>query len=292
MKKCLSGLFVLSLCAQAVASGYSDEVLSRSAQLSPFDRAYEAGRAQSVTEPADYVRSQAAPAAVLDLSRDEPLSSIEETKTEKVYRQTISELESNKNQLAKAREQAEQKLVQAQAAAERAAAERKLNLAIQESEIRKALDLNLMAQKEAARVKTEHLADIAAIKSESDQLLMMAEASAEVIETQAKKRVTLERIDPTVVINEPVAAEFQGATIKEIVQGVMPVGWRVQTDFTTKPELNNRRYDFVSTDPRDVALRKLTSSIRDARVRFQYFWDLTDASGNPAPMIILTDRPS
>ena len=64
----------------------------------------------------------------------------------------------------------------------------------------------------------------------------------------------------------------------------MPVGWRVQTDFTTKPELSNRRYDFVSTDPRDVALRKLTSSIRDARVRFQYFWDLTDASGNPAPM--------
>jgi hypothetical protein len=83
-----------------------------------------------------------------------------------------------------------------------------------------------------------------------------------------------------------------GATLEEIVRGLMPVGWRVKTDFITKPELLTRRYDYVTTDARDVAVRKLTSSIRDARVRFQYFWDLTDSAGNPAPMIILTDRPN
>lgn len=83
MKKCLVGLFAIGLCAQAVAAGYDDSVLSRSGQLSPFDRAYEAGRAQSVTQPADYVKSQESPAAVIDLSRDDPLSSIEETETEK-----------------------------------------------------------------------------------------------------------------------------------------------------------------------------------------------------------------
>jgi hypothetical protein len=291
-KKLVTLIAMAGLSAQAGAASYSDNVLARSGQMSPFDRVYEAGRAQSVTQPADYLKSQENPAAVLDLSRDEPLSSIEETETEKTYRKTIKDLEQSKSELNLAREQARQQLMEAQAHAEKAAAERKNNLARQEDELRNALQLNLMAQQEAARVKTEHLADISAIKTESDRLLMMAEASAEVIETQAKKRVTLERIDPTVVLNEPVTAEYQGATLQEIVQGIMPVGWRVKTDFGTKPELLNRRYDFVTTDARDVALRKLTGSIRDARVRFQYFWDLTDSSGNPAPMVILTDRPN
>jgi len=38
-----------------------------------------------------------------------------------------------------------------------------------------------------------------------------------------------------------------------------------------------------------LALRQLTASVRDARVRFKYFWDLKDAQGNPSPMILLSD---
>lgn len=46
--------------------------------------------------------------------------------------------------------------------------------------------------------------------------MMMAEQNAEVIETAAKKRVVLERIDPTVVMNEPVKVEYQGATLMKL----------------------------------------------------------------------------
>lgn len=42
----------------------------------------------------------------------------------------------------------------------------------------------------------------------------------------------------------------------------MPVGWRVKTAFYNKPELETRRYEFISTDARDIALRKLTASVR------------------------------
>lgn len=282
--------FGLALLVQSVsAAQFDDSVLARGAQISPFDRAFEAGRAQSVTQPADYIKTQDAPAAVLDLSRDDPQASIKETATERTYRQTINELEQNRVALSAARVQAEQKLVAAQSAAEQAAKQRQSDLALREQEIRNALALNQQAQSEAQRLKTEHIADIRTIKSESDQLMMMAEQNAEVIETAAKKRVVLERIDPTVVMNEPVKVEYQGATLYEIVSGIMPVGWRVKTDFAVRPELEVRRYEFVSTDSRDLALRKLTSSVRDARVRFQYFWDLTDSAGNPAPMIIVTD---
>ncbi len=90
--------------------------------------------------------------------------------------------------------------------------------------------------------------------------------------------------------DEPVKAEYQSATMEEIARGMMPAGWRVEVEFSNRPELADRRYQFISTDPRDLALRKLTSSVRDARVRFAYFWDLTDANGNPAPMLLITDR--
>jgi hypothetical protein len=147
-----------------------------------------------------------------------------------------------------------------------------------------------MARQDAERMKSEQLNDIAQVQIESNQILMMAEDSAVAIETAARTRVALERIDPIKVMSEPVRAEYHGATLKEIASGIMPVGWRVNTDFSEKPELENRRYEFVSTDGRDLALRRLTNSVRDAKVRFSYFWDLTDEQGNPSPMILITDR--
>jgi len=283
----------ISLLSQgSFASAYDDSHLARSENLSPFDRTYEAGRAQQVMQPIDYKRTTEVPAAKLDLSIDNPVASIEETATERQYRKTLEDLESNRQALTAARGEAERNLIAAQQTAIDAAAKRKQDLLAQEAEIRKALDLNKAAQAKADQVQVAQLTDIEQIRHESKQLLMMAENNAEMIETAARKRVTLERVDPTVVINEPVEAEYQGATLKEIVEGMMPVGWRVKTAFYNKPELETRRYEFISTDARDIALRKLTASVRDARVRYQYFWDLKDEQGNPSPMILLTDRPN
>jgi hypothetical protein len=260
--------------------------------MSPFDRSFEAGRAQNINQPVDYQQTKPNKGLQIDLSIDDPVASIKETDTERTYRQTLQQLDQSKQQLTAARAETERQLQAAKETAVTAAAKRKADLLAQQGEIQRALELNRQAQAQAERVKVEQVADIATIKAHSDQLLMLAENNAEVIESAAHKRVILERIDPTFVLNEQVSVQYQGATLKEIVIGMMPAGWDVQTDFTKRPELATRRYQFISTESRDVALRALTSEIRDARVRFKYFWDLKDPQGNPAPMILLTDRPN
>lgn len=291
MKNALS-ILALMIGAQSAFAGagtYSDASLASSGQaMSPFDRSYEAGRAQNINQPVDY--QQTKPAALqIDLSTDDPVISVEETETERTYRQTLEDLERSRLALTNARAQTEQQLQAAKETAESAARKRQQDLLAQRAEIEQALTLNVQAQQQAERVKLEQVADIASIKAQSDQLLMLAESNAEVIESSAHKRVILERIDPTVVMNGTVSVEYEGATLKEIVVGIMPKGWRVETDFRKHPELLTRRYQFISTDPRDLALRQLTGSVRDARVRFKYFWDLKDGQGNPNPMILLSD---
>lgn len=281
----------LTISCAAVAGPYDDQVLARSDSLSPFDRAYEAGKKQNNTD-VQYIQTKevAAPSAVLDLSRDDPVISVQETQTEIQYRQTLADLEKKKRQLAEDTNLANENLRAAEMSARMTAEERKQALMAQQIELKKALEMNQQAQSKAEEIKASQLAEISAAKTQSSKLVLLAQNNAQAIEQSAKQRVTLERIDPTVVLNETVTAEFQSATIKQIVESIMPVGWRVKTDLSVVPELNTRRYEFYSTDPRDLALRKLTMSVRDARVRFQYFWDLKDNSGNPSPMILVTDR--
>jgi len=302
VKKTLIGLAIALTAANAHA--YSDAVMASTEGLSVFDRVYEAGKAQSVTGTVKFQQTQPTPAAVIDLSLDAPVVSVEETATERKYRDVLADLDKNRVRLDAARAEAE-RVVQSAHAEVLAKANQRVNLLEsqrtsiegqlaqikkQEVRINQALALNDSAMVEASMMKTEGANQVALIKQESQQILMMAESSAVAIETAAKKRVQMERIDPTVVLNEPVKAEYQSATMEEIASGMMPQGWRIQVEFSNRPELAERRYQFISTDPRDLALRKLTASVRDARVRFAYFWDLTDSNGNPAPMLLITDR--
>ena len=288
VKKTLVGLAV-AFCASSVHA-YSDASLASSGGMSVFDRSYEAGQAQSVTGVVRYQRTEPAPAAVIDLSMDIPVVSVEETETEK--------------QLEQARAEA-QRIVESAHAEVLASADAKVRILEdqrariqdqlaeaekQAARIQEALSLNEAAMAEARQLETTGSMEVARIKQESEQILMMAESSAVAIESAARQRVLLERVDPTVVLNEPVQAEYHAATLEEIAAGLMPEGWRVRVEFHARPDLAERRYQFISTDPRDLALRKLTSSVRDAKVRFAYFWDLTDSAGNPAPMLLITDR--
>ncbi|WP_178129916.1 hypothetical protein [Pseudomonas sp. MWU12-2323] len=309
MKKTLIGLAVALTVANAHA--YSDVGMAGAEGLSVFDRTYEAGKAQSVTGNVKYQKSEPAPAAVIDLSLDAPVISVEETATERQYKAVLTDLEQNRVKLDAARVDAERVVENAHAEVvakanervniletQRTAIQSQLSqIKEQEQKIREqeqktnaALALNESAMAEASKMKADGATQVARIKQESKQILMMAENSAVAIESAAKKKVQLERIDPTVVLNERVKAEYQSSTMEEIAKGLMPQGWRVQVEFSQRPELADRRYQFISTDPRDLALRKLTASVRDARVRFAYFWDLIDANGNPSPMLLITDR--
>jgi multidrug efflux pump subunit AcrA (membrane-fusion protein) len=312
VKKCILALAVL-IASQSVSAAYSDRMLESNEGLSPFDRAYEAGQAQKMSEPVDYRESKVASGALLDLSVDDPVISVKETETERRFRNTLVELEQSRKNLELERKKAMAQMESTQASVTKSAELRAQSLVAQQSRIeeqrkhieeqraairaqelavQQALEKNKSALAEADQLKHQQLVDLKKVKAESDHVLMMAENSAVVIETAAKARVTLERVDPTVVLNEPVKVEFQGATLKEIVTGIMPLGWRVKTDFSVRPELESRRYEFISTESRDIALRGLTKTIKDAKVRFAYFWDLQDENGNPAPMILLTDRPN
>lgn len=302
MKRSLIGLAVALTVANAHA--YSDAALARAEGLSVFDRVYEAGKAQSVTGSVKFQKTEPAPAAVIDLSLDAPVISVEETATERKYKSTLADLERNRVKLEAARADAERVVEKTRADVvakadesvrvlenQRASIQAQLaQVKEQEGRIKQAMALNDSALADAAQRKVDGAHQVAEIKQKSQQILMMAENSAVVIEGAAKKRVQLERIDPSVVLNEPVKAEYQASTMEEIARGLMPQGWRITVEFSTRPELAERRYQFISTDPRDLALRKLTASVRDARVRFAYFWDLTDAQGNPAPMLLITDR--
>jgi hypothetical protein len=302
VKKTLIGLAVALTVANAHA--YSDAGMAGAEGLSVFDRVYEAGKAQSVTGNVKYKKTEPAPAAVIDLSLDAPVISVQETETERKYKAVLADLEQNRLKLDAARADAERVVEGAHAEVVAKANERARVLETQRAamqaqltqvqeqvqKINTALKLNDSAMAEASMMKTDGATEVARIKQESQQILMMAENSAVAIQSAAKQKVQLERIDPSVVLNEQVKAEYQAATMEEIARGIMPAGWRVQVEFSVRPELADRRYQFISTDPRDLALRKLTASARDARISFAYFWDLTDANGNPSPMLLITDR--
>ncbi|MFL1449347.1 hypothetical protein ACI77O_13200 [Pseudomonas tritici] len=302
VKKTLIGIAVALTVANAHA--YSDAPMASAEGLSVFDRVYEAGKAQSVTGQVKFQKTQPTPAAVIDLSLDEPVISVKETATELKYRAVLTELEQNRIKLDAARVDAERVVASAHAEV-MAKANQRVNILetqgaaikdqlalikVQEQKIGQAMALNNAAMVEASQLKVDGANQVARIKQESQQILMMAENSAVAIESAAQQRVKLERIDPTVVLNEPVKVDVQSATMEEIARGMMPKGWRVEVEFSARPELAERRYQFISTDPRDLALRKLTASVRDSRVRFAYFWDLTDANGNPSPKLLITDR--
>lgn len=304
MKKTLIGVVIALSVANAHA--YSDAAMASAEGLSVFDRVYEAGKPQRVSGPVKFQQTQPVPAAVIDLSSDTPVISVEVTATEKKYRDLLAEIERNKTELEASRAHAvkaaetahaeAQAKVQARATAleaQRVTIEAQLaQVKQQESRINQALALNQSALSEASKLRDNGTNEVERVKKESQQILMMAESNAVAIESAAKKRVQLERLDPTVVLNETVKVEFQASTMEQIARGIMPAGWRVEVEFSSRPELAERRYQFISTDPRDLALRKLTGSVRDSRVRFAYFWDLLDDQGNPSPMLLITDRPN
>jgi hypothetical protein len=218
VKRTLIGLAVF--LSVATAHAYSDASIASPEGLSVFDRVYEAGKAQSVTGNVKYTTSEPAQAAVIDLSLDSPVISVEETATERRYREVAVELEQSRIKLDKARSDAERIVANAHAVVLAKSAKRvsiledqnsviKIQLAqIKEQEklVNEAMVSNQQAMAEASQLKDEGVNQVALIKQESQQILMMAESSAVAIESAAKNRVQLERIDPTVVLNESVKA--------------------------------------------------------------------------------------
>lgn len=92
-------------------------------------------------------------------------------------------------------------------------------------------------------------------------------------------------LDPDFVRNQEVSVEFGAATIEEIATHLMPRGWRVRLS-TSDQEVHHAQYEFVSSDAREVALRKL---LYGTGLGYKMFFNLRDDHGNPSPLLVISE---
>lgn len=92
-------------------------------------------------------------------------------------------------------------------------------------------------------------------------------------------------LDPDFVRNQEVSVEFSSATIEEIATHLMPRGWRVRLS-TSDREAHQAQYEFVSSDAREVALRKL---LFGTGLGYKMFFNLKDDHGNPSPLLVISE---
>lgn len=92
-------------------------------------------------------------------------------------------------------------------------------------------------------------------------------------------------LDPDFVRNQEVSIDMPGATIEEIAQRLMPRGWRVRLS-TSDPDVHSSKYEFVSSDAREVALRKL---LIGTGLGYKMFFNLKDEHGNPSPLLVISE---
>ena len=133
---------------------------------------------------------------------------------------------------------------------------------------------------------------------QAKQVLIQAEeAAAEIIkaaEYEAQEILTTaninvrnadKKLSPLAVKNQEVAVELHGATIEEIANALMPETWRVLVDVKNQ-SIKERRFQYISTKPRDQALISLTKPLN---LKYQYFFHLTDEEGEPSPLLVISE---
>lgn len=92
-------------------------------------------------------------------------------------------------------------------------------------------------------------------------------------------------LDPDFVRNQEVNVEIPAGTIEEIARQMMPRGWRVRLS-SSDEDLKTSRFEFISSDPRDIALRKL---LRGTGLGFKYFFDLKSPTGMASPLLVISE---
>jgi hypothetical protein len=136
---------------------------------------------------------------------------------------------------------------------------------------------------------------------EARQILSEAKTLAERIVAEARREAALLRAstpdttvtatpemgsEPLAVMNGRVRIHLQAGTVEEIANALMPAGWRVLVD-VPEVELAVRRFQFVSSKPRDQALNDLLAPLG---LQHQYFFDLIDGQGKAAPLLVISRK--
>lgn len=121
----------------------------------------------------------------------------------------------------------------------------------------------------------------------AEQIVLDAQREAALIRQSAPERQQQPLdLEPVALQNSKVSVEIAAGTVEEIVTAIMPAHWRVMVDVKDQSVLQ-RRFQFVSTKSRDQALRDLLTPLK---LQHQYFFGLTDASGQSSPLLVISKR--
>lgn len=138
--------------------------------------------------------------------------------------------------------------------------------------------------------------DVQVLLDEARQAVLEAQALAEQIISEARQEADTVRRqlaelqtrdqDALSVQNSKVNVELQASTVEEIASALMPPNWRILVDITDLKALE-RRFQFISSKPRDQALNDL---LRPLGFQHHYFFDLVDEQGHHSPLLVISQR--
>ena len=118
----------------------------------------------------------------------------------------------------------------------------------------------------------------------AEKIILDAQQQAKAMHADGLAQAGTDDLSPLLVQNAKVSIEISGGTIEEIVNAIMPSDWRVLVDVKDE-KLSQRRFQFVSTRTREQALNDLLKPIG---MKHQYFFDLQDAQGHKAPLLVVS----
>jgi hypothetical protein len=153
-------------------------------------------------------------------------------------------------------------------------------------QLKEAIALKDQAAKERDQMLAKH-------KAQEEASMKMRKAKDDLYAKQSQVNLAKQTIIPAKVMNEQIsvtATNENVGTLKEITKMIMPSSWIVNESYKEGSKLHTQRFEFMTTDRRDSALRSLYSGVETDKVRFKYFWDLVDKDGYPAPVILITDH--
>lgn len=121
----------------------------------------------------------------------------------------------------------------------------------------------------------------------AEQIVADANAKAKGVKEQDEPLSQLEQDAQILTLrNAKVSVELQAGTVEEITRAIMPAHWRVMFD-VKDPGLKQRRFQYISTKPREQALNDL---LRPLGMQHQYFYELQDENGNSSPLLVVSQR--
>jgi hypothetical protein len=154
-------------------------------------------------------------------------------------------------------------------------------------------NLAVIANQEALDNIAKTEAQLASAKEALDESIRLqqeaveqAQRELELAKSKAESQLEAQKIDPVVVRNYIVSGHFEGQTLKDIAQTLMPEGWAVRVHGVDST-IEDRRFEYVADSiARDKALYELTAPLG---LRFKYFFGLTSEDGKSAPMLLIYD---